>query len=150
MECYLDTWNSRKVKIFMWRAVKNLLPTADSLWMRKIVHDPLCKRCGRTSETTYHVLFECRASQKTWKLTPVRETIRGLIHQNMMDILYELKRSNSTNELEMIVTACWAIWHSRNLFVFERKEKTFGYQWLDQKQFLTLIKESKQRRRSGD
>lgn len=125
------SWNAiwtlgipEKVKIFTW-TVKNLLPTVDNHWRRKSVQDPLCKRCGRTSETTYHVLFECRASQKTWKLTPVRETIRGLIHQNMMDILYELKRSNNTNELEMIVTVCWAIWHSRNLFVFERKRENF-------------------------
>lgn len=43
----------------------------------------------------------------------------------MMEILYELKENGSKNDLEMIVAVCWAIWRSRNLFIFEKKREDF-------------------------
>lgn len=41
----------KKVKVFMWRAAKNLLPTASNLWIRQIVLEPVCQRCGRKRKT---------------------------------------------------------------------------------------------------
>lgn len=42
-------WNSlwslelpEKIKLFMWKASKNLLPLAENLWIRKCVQEPLC------------------------------------------------------------------------------------------------------------
>lgn len=31
-----------KMKIFMWRATKNLLPSAENLWKRKILQELIC------------------------------------------------------------------------------------------------------------
>lgn len=31
-----------KIKIFMWKASKNILPTAENLWKRKCIQDPIC------------------------------------------------------------------------------------------------------------
>ncbi|KAH9668523.1 reverse transcriptase domain-containing protein [Citrus sinensis] len=55
-----------KIKIFMWRASKNLLPTAENLWKRKCLQDPICKRCCRSVETIHHALMECKATKKIW------------------------------------------------------------------------------------
>lgn len=30
------------IKIFAWRAAKNLLPSAENLWKRKVVQEPIC------------------------------------------------------------------------------------------------------------
>lgn len=74
---------------------------ADNFWKRKIVHYRLYQRCGRGNKTTYRALFYCKASQKTWDLTPLQKTVRGFSHKDMLGILYELKESKSKNELKM-------------------------------------------------
>lgn len=32
-----------KIKIFLWRAAQNLLPTAVNLWTKKVLHEPFCQ-----------------------------------------------------------------------------------------------------------
>lgn len=46
-----------KVKIFMWRAARNILPTIVNLWKRRVLHSPWCQRCRKTEETTFHAIF---------------------------------------------------------------------------------------------
>ena len=58
-----------KIKIFMSMAVKNLLPTAENLWRRKIVPDPICQRCKRGVETSIHAMVECKAARKIRQLS---------------------------------------------------------------------------------
>lgn len=60
----------KKIKIFLWRATKNLLPTGENLWKRKCLQDPICQRCCRTVETINHALLECKATKKIWMHAP--------------------------------------------------------------------------------
>ncbi|XP_015387831.1 uncharacterized protein LOC107177858 [Citrus sinensis] len=57
-----------KIKIFMWRVIKNILPTAENLWKRKSLQDSICQRCKKEVETIKHVLVECKAARKVWEL----------------------------------------------------------------------------------
>lgn len=55
---------SKIVKVFMWRACLNALPTKANLFKKKIVFDPVCPVCGLEEETMEHVLYmELRAQQ---------------------------------------------------------------------------------------
>lgn len=54
----------KKIKIFVWRAAKNLLPTAENLWRRKIVQEPICQMCKTKSEDVFHALMECNVARK--------------------------------------------------------------------------------------
>lgn len=110
-----------KVKIFMWRAAQNVLPTVENLWKRKIVQDPVCQRCCRMSEDVFHALVGCSFARKVWKLTDFYEEIKGLAHQDMLSVLQELAMMRGKKDIEQIIAVCWAIWHSRNCFVFEGK-----------------------------
>ena len=65
-----------KVKIFMWRAARNMLPTAQNLWKKKIFSNPWCQRCKRTEESIYHALVSCKVSKKVWRLTPFEDHVR--------------------------------------------------------------------------
>lgn len=38
---------SRVVKLFLWKACNDILPTREKLFKKKIVSDPLCAICGR-------------------------------------------------------------------------------------------------------
>ncbi|KAL9433530.1 hypothetical protein AB3S75_028375 [Citrus x aurantiifolia] len=107
----------------MWRAAQNLLPTTENLWKRKIVQDPWCPRCGSKGENVFHALFACKAAQKMWKLTDFKEDLEHTANQDMLSVLQGLMERRTLREVELIVALCWAIWHSRNLFVFEKKNE---------------------------
>ena len=67
-----------KVEIFMWRATRNLLPTAQNLYKKKILSSPQCQRCRRTKESIYHALVSCKMSKKVWRLTTFKDYLRLL------------------------------------------------------------------------
>lgn len=76
-----------KVKMFMWRAAKNFLPTASNLWKKKIVLQPLCLRCGSKCEDVAHALMECKAARRVWKKTNFYEDIKLIAHQDMLSVI---------------------------------------------------------------
>ncbi|KAL9413835.1 hypothetical protein AB3S75_042345 [Citrus x aurantiifolia] len=41
----------------------------------------------------------------------------------MLSVLQDLYMKRKKNELELVLAVCWAIWYSRNRFVFEGKEE---------------------------
>lgn len=49
-----------KVKLFIWRACSNILPTAVNLFQRKILDSPACTRCGLSCEDSGHALWSCK------------------------------------------------------------------------------------------
>lgn len=108
-----------KVKVFMCKAARNLLPTAENLEKRKVLPNPFCHRCGLKSEDAFHALMECKAAQKVWKNTVFTEEVKVLNHQDMLSVLHEMRRKRSKKELKLIAALCWAIWYSRNLLIFE-------------------------------
>ena len=62
-------WNlevPNSVKMFMWRACNDLLPTKCNLVKRKMVEDCICPCCYREEETVVHVLWSCPAAQDVW------------------------------------------------------------------------------------
>lgn len=61
-----------KVKIFMWRAIKNLLPSAKNLWKRKVLQESICQRCNRNVESINHTLLDSKATKKIWIQGPRR------------------------------------------------------------------------------
>ena len=60
-------WNLNlpgKIKIFIWRATKNLLPTSENLWKRKILEEPVCQICKMGTEDVFHALMDCKMVKK--------------------------------------------------------------------------------------
>ncbi|KAK9270863.1 hypothetical protein L1049_026449 [Liquidambar formosana] len=55
-----------KVKHFVWRAVKGILPTIVSLTRRHISVDLICPMCRQDEETIIHVLKVCPVACLTW------------------------------------------------------------------------------------
>ncbi|GKB91122.1 reverse transcriptase [Tanacetum coccineum] len=60
-------WKARvpsKVKLFMWRAWNNYLPTIDNLQSRGLNQTSSCTHCGETTENIVNVLFKCSAAKE--------------------------------------------------------------------------------------
>ena len=53
-----------KVKIFLWRAAHDLLPTAENLWKKKVLQEPMCQSCYCHVETVSHALVERNRARK--------------------------------------------------------------------------------------
>lgn len=52
-----------KVRIFIWRALLNILPTMDKLKSNRVVQDSNCRMYGYMEESVMHVLVGCRWTQ---------------------------------------------------------------------------------------
>ncbi|KAH9722904.1 putative reverse transcriptase/RNA-dependent DNA polymerase [Citrus sinensis] len=112
-----------KIKNFMWRAAQNLLPTANNLWRKNVVGNPACQRCHCKSENVTHVLMECKAARKVWKLTDFYEDMKLLSQHDILSMLQELASRRMKKEIEQILAISWAIWYARNRFVIEGKQE---------------------------
>ena len=54
------------VKMYIWRASHNLLPTKANLLRRGICKDQLCPTCLRDEETINHIVWDCPAAIDVW------------------------------------------------------------------------------------
>lgn len=59
-----------KVKIHLWRACLNALPTRWALRHRRVLSDPICPICNGEDETTTHALWTCPYARSVWALIP--------------------------------------------------------------------------------
>ena len=55
-----------KVKIFVWRACVNGLPTRDKVCSRGISSNSECPICGRDSKNVHHALLHCDFANRVW------------------------------------------------------------------------------------
>ncbi|KAF7808930.1 uncharacterized protein G2W53_035673 [Senna tora] len=65
-------WNTPipgKIKHFVWRACKEILPVCDSLARRGIDISPVCPLCNSEPESVFHALFRCSSLEDFWSRT---------------------------------------------------------------------------------
>lgn len=55
------------VKMFLWRALNNLLPIKGNLTRRGVVQDSVCPLCGLEEETVAHALWNCPPANGVWR-----------------------------------------------------------------------------------
>ena len=98
------------------------MPTAENLWKRKSLQEPVCQRCKLQVETVSHVLIECKAARKIWVLAPLTVQPSKDHNQDFFSAFQEMWSRSSTAEAELMVVYCWVIWSARNKFIFEGKK----------------------------
>lgn len=58
-----------KIKIFLWKAIHDFLPTMHTLYKRGLDVVPLCPSCSTKTETALHSLFICKRAGSIWQRT---------------------------------------------------------------------------------
>lgn len=102
-----------KIRIFLWRACANILPTKVALFRRHIAANPYCDRCGLEVESLTHALFVCRDSQDIWRGEPFK--LRPFETQTSMWTVMEEIRQSTTHEAFMdALVLCWKLCEIRN------------------------------------
>ncbi|XP_019199054.1 PREDICTED: uncharacterized protein LOC109192802 [Ipomoea nil] len=72
----LPAWNNLwslqvppRWRIFMWRALSNILPTLDNLLNRRVELINICPACGVGEENIMHALCTCPFASQVWNLS---------------------------------------------------------------------------------
>ena len=109
----------RKIKIFVWKAARNLLPTIENMWRRKILQEPTCQICKVKRKDVFHALMECRLARKIWKCTNLEAEVKGVMRE---DIMQRIKSTWNKIKIDYVVTIWQVAWHARNKFLFKGKK----------------------------
>ncbi|KAK3194099.1 hypothetical protein Dsin_025409 [Dipteronia sinensis] len=103
-----------KVKIFIWRACLNAVPSLENLYHRKIVAAPSCTRCASHVESTSHALFGCKAARRVWAASHCSGFLALVRRLPVMDALKFLASHLSLDDFGLTCMVTWAIWEDRN------------------------------------
>ncbi|KAH9792765.1 putative reverse transcriptase [Citrus sinensis] len=106
----------------MWRASKNLIPTAENLLKRKCLQDPICKRCCKSVETIYHALLECKTTKKIWTHAPLQPNFQNSSNQSILSIIQDMPSNMRKSDFELLISLCWVAWYAQNKFIFKGKK----------------------------
>ncbi|KAK3230847.1 hypothetical protein Dsin_002728 [Dipteronia sinensis] len=114
-------WNSvwrlsvpPKVKIILWSACKNWIPTRVNLAQRKIPVDDICPICNRCQETTMHALWSCPSLKEVRKSCGFMKGIRCDDSVDFKVFLAFCKHKLQGDELPLFLIILWLLWFIRN------------------------------------
>jgi len=110
---------SNSVKVFLWRACNNLLPTKLNLKHKRVVEDALCPICGREEEDTAHVLWCCPGAQDVWGGDA--STFHKCVWDgNSFQLLLRYVLSKfEKDKVELFAMVARGVWFHRNKWLFE-------------------------------
>ncbi|XP_031124165.1 uncharacterized protein LOC116026879 [Ipomoea triloba] len=117
---WLHIWKIKcpaKWRIFLWRALSNVLPTTTNLIIKRVDIDPTCPMCGVMHENIMHSLLLCEFSTLVWNesslhVPSVGGDEFGVWFANAVSMLTE-------EDVLNVVAVLYHIWRARNKAVWE-------------------------------
>lgn len=110
--------NLGKHKFFFWLLLKDRLNTRDMLKRKnKFLEDYSCAICSLgVDETCIHLFFECPFNISCWNSIGLQWNL----HLPCLDMVLQARADfNRCFFREIMITACWTIWTSRNRLIFD-------------------------------
>ena len=108
---YLETYRVlNKVKIVLWRACSDALPTKVSLQKREVLDNSLCSECQIGD--SFHALWSCEALKSVWlpKFSWLRSRYPQL--RSVSDLLSVILKESA--RLDVFAMVAWSVWFRRN------------------------------------
>lgn len=118
-----------KISLFVWRLLRNRLPTQDNMLQRNILHatGSSCVAGCETLETARHLFLSCGTSSTLWSYVFTWLSLHTIIPYDLRDhhfqFCYMAGLPRSTHSyLQGIWYACvWVIWKDRNEHIFQNE-----------------------------
>ena len=104
--------NLSKVKILIWRVVKNSLPTKQNLVRRKIINNDYCDHCQLQNEDLLHALYLSLKLEEIWLSIPARNQHSLWQTTNFVNLIGCILAKN--RDLELFAMVVWALWKRQN------------------------------------
>lgn len=118
-----------KVINLVWRACRQVLPTAQALRKKAVNVSPMCTWCHLQEEDNMHVLFKCDIAKEVWVKVGLAAIIQPMLTDNVMTFLERVFQHCSRDQCGMVGMVCWNLWQRRNNWVWNRSNaSSFGIQ----------------------
>ncbi|KAM6589363.1 hypothetical protein CsatA_011968 [Cannabis sativa] len=106
-----------KIRIFAWKVLQNILPTAAALFKKKVLTSAECSLCASNWKSIGHALFGCKHARVIWKASKFQLDLSKA--QNMFngDYLISLSTILNQQDYELLLCIMWGIWTDRNKVV---------------------------------
>ncbi|GMN19741.1 hypothetical protein TIFTF001_039884 [Ficus carica] len=120
-------WKSQvpnKVKIHVWRAYHEALPTMFSLSKRGVGVNKLCPSCRTGMEDSSHVLWYCSEAQEVWRNSALWPVLKKFPGGPFYAFCLFVSSQWNSDELGIFLVIIWCLWQRRNKWIFENKLMT--------------------------
>lgn len=114
-------WRSSNLgnhKFFFWLLLRDRLNTRNLLRRKNMILDDYnCTLCTTNQEETcFHLFFECPFSKECWDSIPINWNL----NLSPLDMVI-VARINFGSSIfrEIFITACWVLWRTRNVVIFD-------------------------------
>jgi ribonuclease HI len=105
------------VKVFMWRACRDILPTKENLFKWKVLEEAMCIFCKQEVESTRHVLWDCLVAMDVWGGCDRKFQKAQFQGTDFRDVWEDLILRCNGDELAFSAILARNIWQRRNLVV---------------------------------
>ncbi|XP_042972955.1 uncharacterized protein LOC122304757 [Carya illinoinensis] len=106
-----------KIKLFVWKAAHNVLPTLQNLASKKIVAIDLCSICKREIESPLHVIWGCPAASDVWAMSSCPTHKWPISFPDFRTLWFSLCSKLDGDSLQLACFIMQRIWLRRNYFV---------------------------------
>jgi ribonuclease HI len=106
-----------KIKNFMWRLAKNILPTRANLHKKGIHLDLICPLCSREEESSQHLFLKCDIFKLTLFASQLGSHIP--IDIDLHDWILKWLVCQDPLGVQLFCTLMWKFWDGRNAVVFK-------------------------------
>ncbi|KAL5779613.1 hypothetical protein ACOSQ2_010350 [Xanthoceras sorbifolium] len=103
-----------KVRMFVWRACRNLLPTRSLLAARRVPVGAGCPLCDAAVKSVLHSLWLCRSLVESKAAVPFLASLRLPAAGSFLDFILACFSSLLVHEMELLLVLLWRFWFRRN------------------------------------
>lgn len=104
---------------FIWRAIKDILPTRSKLTSRKIIENALCPIGQSEEESSIHILWSCLATRDMWgaEINFVQKWLLDIkdFWEQWQQMIHKLTQP----QLDICAIILKNLWKVRNEVIFE-------------------------------
>ncbi|KAK8496869.1 hypothetical protein V6N12_066072 [Hibiscus sabdariffa] len=118
---YYRIWKANvpsKVRITVWRFVRNYIPTFGNLTVRGIAAHTACLLCDGSSETAFHLISTCVFSRRIFSALHITLP-QVLLTSDWLPWLANFVNGLSVTHCRLLFLAIWAIWGHCNKVVHD-------------------------------
>lgn len=118
------TWHAKvpgKVKICVWRAINNILPTRDKLMSKGYMGDMHCLACNHHTENTVHLFCFCPIMQQVLMLSGLSLPLHDGL--SFKDWLLHAALQLKAWMFDKLLVLIWSVWKNQNDLLWQGKSQ---------------------------
>ncbi|KAK9950614.1 hypothetical protein M0R45_006095 [Rubus argutus] len=109
-----------KVRAFIWRLLKGIVPTRMALFKKKVLlPNSTCVFCNAHPESDVHVFLECDGLLEFWHEFSSDVTPDKHHFSSIFDLISDAFASPDSYKIELLFMCLWVIWSERNNIIWK-------------------------------